>query len=152
MFLQGMKSTMRLVFIVLSDDVKLINKQQKHIKMIENFENITSELTKDELSILPLLMKGFAAHSITNPIKEKEIVKKINERNLKVKLTSARLRKFVNHIRTNKLLPLIATSKGYYVCYDKKVIESQARSLRQRARSIERCADGMVYFLTTTQQ
>ena len=53
----------------------------------------------------------------------------------------------MNHIRTNGLLPLMASSKGYYVSFDKKDIESQIKSLKQRANSINGCAEGLKKFI-----
>lgn len=121
--------------------------------MIENFEDITGELSADELVLIPLLIKGFKKHTKDNPIKAGEIVKNMNlyaEKNALPKMNDARLRKCVNHIRTNGLLPVIATSNGYYTSTDRAEIESQIKSLRQRASSILRCADGLGTFLPAT--
>jgi len=115
--------------------------------MLTNFTHITHELTPDEMLILPKVIEGFNSHVKGNPIKEPEIVQAWNSRGYKVKLTGARLRKLVNHIRTNGMLPLIATSQGYYVSHDKEDIENQINSLRQRAMSINACADGMSKFM-----
>ena len=114
--------------------------------MIDNFEELTYELTECEIKILPLLISGFKNYTIHNPIKEPDIVKRFNERN-QVKLSGVRLRKLVNYIRSNGLLPLIATSKGYYVSYDRDVINSQIKSLNQRAQSINNCANGLKKYL-----
>lgn len=119
--------------------------------MIINFEEITQELTDQELEIIPVLIKGFKLHSINNPIKEPEICKGLNnflERNgFEIRITGARLRKCVNYIRTNGLLPLIATSNGYFISDDREVIQKQIKSLEQRARSIQTCAEGLKKFL-----
>lgn len=111
--------------------------------MITNFESITYELTEAEHKMLPMVISGFKNYTKDNPIKEPDIVSRWNERHPNAKLTGARLRKLVNYIRANGLLPLIATSKGYYVSYDKAEIEAQIKSLRQRAASIISCADGL---------
>jgi hypothetical protein len=115
--------------------------------MIDNFEELTYELTDVEIKMLPLLISGFKNYTIDNPIKEPDIVSRFNERNYPLKLSGVRLRKIVNYIRTNGLLPLIATSKGYYVSYDKSIIESQIKSLRQRSFSINNCANGLEKFI-----
>lgn len=115
--------------------------------MITGFENITHELTEEELTLIPVLVAGFKRRTKDNPIKAPQIVKLVNEfmqgKGSKVKLSEPRLRKCVNHIRTNGLLPLIATSHGYYVSTDPQEIKSQIQSLYERASSIRRCADGM---------
>jgi len=124
-----------------------IDSTEKKKKMITNFETITYELTDNEKAILPLLIIGFQNYTETNPIKEPEIVARFNERNIGLKLSAVRLRKLVNYIRSNSLLPLIATSKGYYVSTNKNVIASQIKSLEQRANSIMNCAYGLKVFI-----
>jgi hypothetical protein len=116
--------------------------------MIKTFEQFTYELTDKEKEILPVLINGFKFYNKNNPIKEPEIVRKFNERNGNLKLSGVRLRKLVNHIRANSLLPLIATSKGYFVCYDKSIITTQIESLEQRANSINNCANGLKKLLS----
>lgn len=124
--------------------------------MVTNFEEETQELNEDELTLLPMLVDGFKTHSYTNPIKAITIVDAMNNRiaylnsNNSRKLprfTEARLRKCCNYIRSHGLLPLIATSNGYFVSHDKSVIESQIKSLTERANSIKRCAVGLQKFI-----
>ena len=117
--------------------------------MITNFENVTFDLTEIESKLLPLIIAGFKKYTKQNPIKEPDIVKRFNEKNYEYKLSGVRLRKLVNYIRSNGLLPLIATSKGYYVSYEKEEILSQIKSLRERASSINKCADGLEGFTMT---
>jgi len=114
--------------------------------MIITFEEYTQELNDNEKKILPLLINGFKNYTINNPIKEPLIVSRFNQRHSNIKLTGVRLRKLVNYIRVNSLLPLIATSKGYFVSYDKTIINTQIQSLRQRANSINNCANGLQKF------
>lgn len=116
--------------------------------MIINFEEITQELNDEELKIIPLLIEGFKNHSEKNPIKEPKLCQVLNSvLNGRVRMTGARLRKCVNYIRSNGLLPLIATSNGYFVSYDKEVIGRQIKSLEQRARSIMSCSQGLKKFV-----
>ena len=119
--------------------------------MITNFEDFTNELNERELEILPLVVHSFRKYDKDNPIKSQDIVRKMNiyleERNYKIKMTGARLRKMVNFIRSNSIIPLIATSKGYFTSKNKQTIESQIKSLLERAKSIESCAIGLNKFL-----
>lgn len=117
--------------------------------MITNFEKITVELNTKELAILPAVLKAFKQYTKNNPIKAPEIVKRYNANVVKgsIRLTEPRLRKIVNHIRSFGLLPLIATSNGYYVCYEKEEIKLQITSLQERANSILNCAKGLESFL-----
>jgi len=119
--------------------------------MVRNFEDITMELTKEEQSLIPLLVQGFRTHSRQNPIKASEIVEKTNkflgDNCFEIRLSEARLRKCCNYIRSNGILPLIATSAGYYVSTDKEEIRAQIQSLCERASAIRKSADGLRVFM-----
>jgi hypothetical protein len=119
--------------------------------MITNFETHTEELNPEEIKLIPILVNGFKRHNKNNPIKAPEIIKAINEKRaqygLKNKFSEPRLRKCSNYIRTNGILPLIATSQGYYVSFDKAEINSQIESLIERANSILQSAEGLKQFL-----
>lgn len=113
--------------------------------MITNFEEITHELTDKEKSILNIVVNVFL--KINNPIKSHEVCSMINQEQSIFKVTDVRLRKFVNHIRKNNIIPIIATSNGYFVSFDKNVIQKQIISLYERANSIKDTAIGLEYFL-----
>ena len=118
--------------------------------MINNFEDFTEELSPDELKLVAPLMNGLRTKTKQTPIKAPEIVKAMNvlaEKNGLIKITESRLRKLVNHIRMKGILPIIATSQGYYVSYDKQEITDQINSLTQRANSILKSTDGLRNFL-----
>lgn len=119
--------------------------------MLTNFEKETFELTDLEMLALPHLIKGFSRYTKENPIKSDEIINSFNaylqRQNIGIKITGVRLRKFCNYIRQNALLPLIATSSGYYVSNDKNEIEKQIKSLYERAKSIRDSADGLKKFI-----
>lgn len=120
---------------------------------ITNFEKETTELTHEELKLIPLLICGFKTHKKNNPITAPAIValvnKYCNDKKLGLKITEVRLRKCVNYIRANAMLPVMAASNGYYVSNDKKEIEKQIQSLLERAASIESCAKGLQNILRT---
>jgi predicted RNase H-related nuclease YkuK (DUF458 family) len=121
--------------------------------MITNFEEITQELNEEELKLLSLIVRGFKNYSKENPIKAPDIVSRLNKFLINnkietsIKITEARLRKYVNYIRQNTLLPLIATSKGYFVSYDVEEIRAQIKSLEERAKSIKDAANGLYFFV-----
>lgn len=119
--------------------------------MITNFEEYTHELTEEEAKLVPLLVNGFKTKSKSNPIKASDIVSAVNSKlsvyGLKKKFSEPRLRKIVNLIRSNGILPLMGTSKGYYVSYDKDEIKGQIESLTQRADAIMTSASGLKKFI-----
>jgi hypothetical protein len=118
--------------------------------MITNFEEITQELSEDEMNLITPICEGMKLRTDKNPIKAPQIVSGMNtfleKSGSKVKMTEIKLRKCVNYIRANSILPIIATSKGYYVSYDRDVLQGQIESLNQRANSIKSCADGLGVF------
>jgi len=118
--------------------------------MIKNFEEITKEMTGDEKKLVPLIIRGLSTRTKDNPIKGAEIVSAINSQKDKygIKLFSEpRLRKIVNFIRTESILPLMGTSNGYYITKDRTELESQIESLTQRSEAIMSSANGLKKFL-----
>ena len=107
--------------------------------MITNFESISYELTDDELKHVNGLVLALKLRTKESAIKAPEIVKSMNifaQRHNLCKMTDARLRKCINYIRSNSILPVIATSQGYYCSYDDKELSDQIKSLTERANSI----------------
>jgi hypothetical protein len=118
--------------------------------MIKNFEEITKEMTEGEKKLVPVIIKGLSTKTKANPITGADIVSAINSQKDKygIKLFSEpRLRKIVNFIRTEGILPVMATSNGYYVTKDRAELESQIESLTQRAEAIMSSANGLKKFL-----
>lgn len=119
--------------------------------MVTNFEEYTAPLTDDEKTLCRYLMAGFERRTIKNPIVSRDIMAGVNcrlgEYGVKNKLTEARLRKIVNHIRVNALQPLMATTRGYYLSDDPMEIRRQIQSLRDRRDAIEAAARGLEEFL-----
>lgn len=116
---------------------------------VTTFETQTENISEYELSIVPKVIEELKL--IRRPRKSHEVCQIINDSLqlilMKHKVTPPRLRKLVNHIRVNGLLPVIATSEGYFVSYDRDVIEKQIKSLYERASSIKSCADGLTKFI-----
>jgi hypothetical protein len=117
--------------------------------MITNFEEITANLTPEEKfinSIMEILFK----YKKNNPIKSVQLVAIINHKFFKesdAKFTGVELRKYCNYIRSKSLLPIIATSNGYYVSYDKTEIALQIESLEQRSEAILNSVNGLKFYL-----
>jgi len=104
--------------------------------MITGFEN-TIELNADELKIVPIIVDRFnrfkgIQYIVTNP----QIIAGI-ERSFKMKFSDARIRKIIQYIRLNNLVPgLIATSKGYYSTDDIIQLEQWIETMKQRENAI----------------
>lgn len=106
--------------------------------MIQGFSEQTEPLTEyEEQTLLPQLVRGLQlkvgkAMSVTN----KAIIDGMN-RNLGLKITDARVRKLINHIRVHDLVPcLIATSSGYYIAESEAELREYEESLLGRESAI----------------
>lgn len=109
--------------------------------MITNFEIITRKLTTAELTMANVIAANLILKSKTKPVKADAIIKGMN--NAGYKLTGARLRKIVNLLRADGVLPIIGTSQGYYVSRDRDEIRKQIKSMEERADAIINAAKGM---------
>ena len=107
------------------------------------------KLTKEEANtILPMIMKALREKSsISNPLHGARIVEWLNWKReaigFKSPMTESRLRKCINFIRTNGLLPVIADDGGYYITNEPAVIRDMAQSLRRRTAAILAAAGGL---------
>lgn len=107
--------------------------------MIKGFEKETAELTAYESSVLlPIFVRCLSqrvgkASAVTN----KHIVERL--RNSGYAIVDSRVRKIVNYIRTNGLVPcLIATSTGYYIAENEAEVIDYEDSLLGRENEIRR--------------
>jgi hypothetical protein len=116
--------------------------------MIINFEELTHELTKKELGLLPYLCSILLDTDEERPFDDTSIRSALNRIEFNGKpIVGSRLRKMIHCIRVNRILPVIGTKRGYFVSWNKEVLEKQITSLEQRARSIQEVADAMQGFL-----
>ena len=106
--------------------------------MIQGFSKQTEPLTEYEVqTLLPQLVRGLRtkvgkAMSVTN----KAIIEGM-KRNLGLSISDARVRKLINHIRNNDLVPcLIATSQGYYIAESEQELKDYEDSLLGREEAI----------------
>jgi len=118
--------------------------------MITGFEKITEDLSDDELKLVQPLIDGLKKSK--KPVKTNQIVDGmnsyiLNHTNLKVKFNPVKLRKIVNYIRCNSIAPIVASSEGYQISFDKAVLEKHVYSLIQRANAIRTAAIGLEKFI-----
>jgi len=126
--------------------------------MLVNFEHVTENLNSEDKKIVPFLQKVLETKTIDKPALSGIIVWETNmlirqaistgNHSAKIKkIDDVKLRKLINYMRTHDILPVCSTSKGYFISYDKKVLEKQIVSLSQRANSIMSCAYGLERFI-----
>jgi hypothetical protein len=118
--------------------------------MIPGFEEYTYKLTEYERQkLLPLLInllngrEGKEKAILNREILE-EFSKQFDKDNKPFKISDARVRKLINHIRTNGIITgLIATSKGYYISKDAAEVQRYIKSLYYRSEVISVLGDHM---------
>ena len=113
--------------------------------MITGFEEITEPLTETEETVfLPPIIKGLRLKiGRHNAVTNKDIVRGL-KKNLGINISEARVRKIINHIRNNDLVPcLIATSKGYYIAETQQEVDDYIDSLKGRLDAITAVAKSM---------
>lgn len=127
---------------------------------ITNFEEITEDLTAKELEYLQDVQDGMIAalQASAMPIKQNELILLVNNYLFSkygmfccMILKPVRLRKYVNYVRKNSLLPIMATSNGYFLSENEEMIRSQIKSLNERAKSIRDAAKGLEDYLNVKQ-
>lgn len=115
--------------------------------MITNFEEQTGRLTAEELVMVDLIIDELKDRDEAHAIKTDQLCDQIGWGFGDKPFRGTRLRKIVNAIRSSGLLPIIATSKGYYCSYDPVEISRQITSLNERADAIINSARGLERFL-----
>lgn len=106
--------------------------------MIETFECQTESLTTYEKDIiLPLIVRGLSKRKGKDmAITGKQICDAMNKHGYR--LSGARLRKIVNHIRVFGLINnLIATSDGYYIATSVEDVDKHIESLKGRIAAMQ---------------
>ena len=89
--------------------------------MIEGFEDETQPLTADEDTAAVLLGRYFHKYYVgeNNAVTSHRIISGFKEIH-NIKLSGARVRKIINHLRRNHIPMLVASSKGYYIENDRE--------------------------------
>lgn len=106
--------------------------------MIKGFSNETSPLNDYELRVLlPVILAGLKdKQGKRNAVTNGYIIGRLKQQGYRI--DAPRLRKVINHIRTNDLLPgLIATSEGYFLAEDEQELMDYEDSLRGREEAIK---------------
>ena len=105
--------------------------------MINGFSEETAPLNDYEKdTLLPVIVCGLKTkRGSSMAVKNAYICSRLKAAGYKV--TEARIRKIINHIRVNGIVPLlIATSAGYYIATNVKEVEDYIDSLYGREKAI----------------
>ena len=114
--------------------------------MVTNFEHHTKDVNSTDLKHIDNLIELLKTVVKQNPIKSDDILKYLNDIAINqrfTKIDGPRLRKLINYIRSNSILPIIATQHGYFVSYDVLDISNEIKGLTERSNSILDCCYGL---------
>jgi|WetSurMetagenome_2_1015567.scaffolds.fasta_scaffold127865_2 hypothetical protein len=107
-------------------------------------------LTQEDQELIDRLIQLISLRTDDlHPIKGAEIVSFFNRKIRDGKLlcskplTEQKLRKITNYIRLNGLLPIMSSSKGYYLSTNPIEIMKMVESLESRCIAIQQAADGL---------
>ena len=107
--------------------------------MLKGFEDITLDITPDEIILAKWIAKGLALRvGKDRAISNKEI-REIMEEKHDEKISDVRMRRMIQYIRLHNLVPqLCASSKGYYRANPLTTEwEDWKESMRQRIRQMQ---------------
>lgn len=112
--------------------------------MIKGFREETSPLSEMELRLIPVFINSLLKHiGKDNAVTSSDITKGLRNNGYGV-VTGPRIRKIINHIRINNLVPcLVSCSKGYYISNDAKELEDYIESLKERCSAIMAVAEAL---------
>lgn len=105
--------------------------------MIKNFEEQTAPLSEyEEKTLVPVFIRGLITKvGKDNAITNAQIVTAMKAAGYRI--SDARVRKIINHIRINGLVQgVIATSDGYYIATTEQELADYEESLLGRENSI----------------
>lgn len=125
--------------------------------MINGFFEHTQPLTEYEKEVLlPVIVKGLSTKvGFEKRITNKKICETLTAKNYKI--SEVRVRKIINHIRTQKLLRyLVASERGYYIATTIDELKEYKQSMQQRISAqqqvLQSIDDDIHYALQTQQQ
>lgn len=114
--------------------------------MVTGFTLETAPLNQQEKKLVPGIIRGLAKRDKPElAIHGRDICFAVSDSEYRLK--EPRLRKITNFLRSAKILPVMATSKGYYVSYETEEIQRQIKSLEERRDAIQTAIDGLKKWL-----
>lgn len=107
--------------------------------MIKSFEDVTTRLSEfEKAKLLPLVVEILETRRGEEKALTNRKLRDYLELAYSMKPNAVTVRKVINYIRCNNMIPcLVATSKGYYVTDSKEEMERYIDSLKNRITSIE---------------
>ena len=125
--------------------------------MIENFEEQTEPLPPKLMPVVQWLDDYFAGRT-THPVPTLNkkikafVLQKMIAGLFSMKFGGTNLRKCINHLRQKGTVPIGSSNRGYYTCQNDDEVQSNIRSLNQRANGVLAAARGLERFTPIQNQ
>jgi hypothetical protein len=125
---------------------------------VRGFLNETKPLTDSELAHAEFMGRMFTSGKTTrdNKIKGPDLCDFLKRRFRLKGFAETRLRKCINHLRTNKIAPVVSDNKGYWQATTLKEVDECINSLEDRIAGIQVAIDGLIQmremFITPPQK
>lgn len=118
--------------------------------MLQNFEEITSDLTDYEIEVvMPMLGLGLTKYvGKANAISNKKICNSVNEKGIlkNYKLQPIRVRKLIGALRLlGDPMYICSGAGGYYIAETTQEMDECIKSLEQRVAQQQRVIDAMIW-------
>ena len=100
--------------------------------MITGFESQTSELSREEIEISKVIIRGLERRiGKENAVSSNEMMKGLAR--MGIDIAGSRVRKIINYIRNTNAIPgLAANSNGYYCVKNIEELDEYIKSLQER--------------------
>lgn len=111
---------------------------------LTNFENHTHDLTDTEIALSEIVLDVLKKATKEKQKCNGQIIAEVAFfSQLEINITSSRLRAIIHYLRTIRHIPVLATSRGYYLSFNLADIAIQVKSLDERIRSIQQVRDSL---------
>ena len=123
---------------------------------VRGFYNETQPLSDSELAHAEFMGRMFTTGKTTmvNKIKGPDLCDFLKRRFRLKAFAETRLRKCVNHLRTNCIAPIVSDNKGYWQAQTLKEVDDCINSLEDRIAGIQSSINGLIQmrqmFITPT--
>ena len=113
--------------------------------MITGFESQTSELSREEIEISKVIIRGLERRiGKENAVSSNEMMKGLAR--MGIDIAGSRVRKIINYIRNTNAIPgLAANSNGYYCVKNIEELDEYIKSLQERI-------DAQIYVLESLKK
>lgn len=108
------------------------------MKNVKNVKNV-------RLDVVNILEQILIKTDTNNRLYANDLLKLINNKlDNEKQISEVEIRKAINYLRRNEVLPILAGYKGYYISYEVEDIFAQIQSLEGRMKALDMAKTGLI--------